>query len=90
MTKSEAARALAGMRKVRELHCIGCGESFHAVDTRAKYCSNRCRQKMKYQRKIAEYFDKECVTCGTVMFLNDKRVKYCSTRCRSVAALLRK
>lgn len=38
-------------RKLKEMTCQMCGEVFTARDTRAKFCSNRCRQADKYQRQ---------------------------------------
>ena len=42
---------LSAMRKDRAVTCAHCGAVFTAKDTRATYCSNRCRQAAKYQRK---------------------------------------
>lgn len=30
--------------------CVVCGENFEAGNSRAKFCSNRCKQKDKYRR----------------------------------------
>ena len=38
-------------RKLKEMTCQMCGDVFTARDTRAKFCSNRCRQADKYQRQ---------------------------------------
>ena len=37
------------MRRTTEHTCPVCGATFVAL-TRAKFCSNRCKQKDKYQR----------------------------------------
>ncbi len=42
--------ALQALRKVRQVICRHCGATFAARDSRATYCSNRCRQAAKYQR----------------------------------------
>ena len=42
---------LSAMRPSRAVTCAHCGAVFTAKDTRAKWCSNRCRQAAKYQRK---------------------------------------
>lgn len=42
---------LQAMRPSRAVTCAHCGAVFTAKDTRAKFCSNRCRQAAKYQRK---------------------------------------
>jgi len=47
MTPGAALRAL---RPVRSYTCQMCGKPFTASDARAKFCSNACRQKAKYER----------------------------------------
>ena len=42
---------LQAMRPSRSVSCAHCGAVFTAKDPRATYCSNRCRQAAKYQRK---------------------------------------
>lgn len=44
---------LQAMRPSRAVTCAHCGAVFTAKDTRAKWCSNRCRQAEKYRRKLA-------------------------------------
>jgi predicted nucleic acid-binding Zn ribbon protein len=44
------AAALRAMRPVRIYTCCQCGKVFTASDERARYCSNRCRQAVKYRR----------------------------------------
>ena len=46
---SEKASELAGMRKTVTHECAICGDEFEGIK-QAKYCSNACRQKAKYQR----------------------------------------
>lgn len=41
---------LAALRPTRSFVCAWCGRAFMAKDTRAKFCSNRCRQADKYAR----------------------------------------
>jgi hypothetical protein len=43
-------RALSMMRPVREVTCHQCEETFTARDTRAKFCSQSCRQKAHYHK----------------------------------------
>ena len=50
---------LAALRKDRLVVCAHCGATFTAKDSRARFCSNRCRQADKYQRMKAA---KESVT----------------------------
>jgi endogenous inhibitor of DNA gyrase (YacG/DUF329 family) len=52
MTVSPGA-ALAAMRPDRQVTCQVCGNVFTAKDGRAKFCSNRCKQSDKYQKKKA-------------------------------------
>ena len=40
--------ALAAMRPTRCFVCAWCGKPFTAKDSRARFCSNRCRQADKY------------------------------------------
>lgn len=44
---------LAAMRPDRHLICAWCGKAFTAKDSRARFCSNRCRQADKYARAKA-------------------------------------
>lgn len=46
--------ALRAMRPDRTVICDWCWTAFRASDTKAAYCSNRCRQAAKYARKKAE------------------------------------
>jgi len=46
---SKEAQALSAMRKRIKHKCQVCGKSFKAIKT-AKYCSNACRQRAKYER----------------------------------------
>lgn len=42
--------ALAAMRRDRVVICAHCGRSFTAKDSRAKFCSNACKQADAYRR----------------------------------------
>ena len=42
--------ALAAMRLDRVVICAQCGRSFTAKDSRAKFCSNACKQADAYRR----------------------------------------
>ena len=48
---SRVAREMSLLREEREVECEVCGKTFTARDSRATYCSNRCRQAAKYQRQ---------------------------------------
>ena len=50
MTTISPGAALAAMRPLRVIACAVCGELFRARDSKAKFCSNRCKQADKYQR----------------------------------------
>lgn len=54
MMKSAAAVVLRAMRPIKQYKCIICGAIFEASDERARYCSNRCRQRAKTQRAKAK------------------------------------
>ena len=41
---------LAAMRRDRIVICAQCGRSFTAKDSRAKFCSNACKQADAYRR----------------------------------------
>jgi predicted nucleic acid-binding Zn ribbon protein len=45
----KAARQLAALRRRHSKECAVCGKGFKAIAT-ARYCSNACRQRAKYQR----------------------------------------
>lgn len=45
--------ALSALRPDRQVTCQECGKVFTAKDSRAKFCSNRCRQADKYRRAKA-------------------------------------
>jgi hypothetical protein len=45
--------ALAALRKDRVVTCAHCGATFKAKDSRARFCSNHCRQADKYARSKA-------------------------------------
>jgi predicted nucleic acid-binding Zn ribbon protein len=51
-------KELAALRKRVKKNCVVCGREIVALK-QAKYCSNRCRQRAKYQRqKIVTETDK--------------------------------
>jgi predicted nucleic acid-binding Zn ribbon protein len=52
MRKGSEGAALAALRKQTRKACLVCGKTFKAIAT-ARYCSNACRQKAKYQRSKA-------------------------------------
>ncbi len=43
-------QALRAMRPIKSYACQQCGKVFKASDARAKFCSNACRQRAKYER----------------------------------------
>ena len=47
---SKKASELAGMRKRTKHECVICRNEFEGIK-QAKYCSNACRQKAKYDRE---------------------------------------
>lgn len=81
------AQQLAAMRKVREVTCSVCESKFQAVDGKAKYCSNKCRQAAKYARKPKQVIEVSCRRCGAAVVTDDRRVKYCSNECKSMHKL---
>ena len=50
---NKQAQALSLMRELRDVECKECGETFKARDSRAMFCSNKCRQRDKYRRSKA-------------------------------------
>lgn len=42
--------ALQALRPLLAKVCAHCGAGFKAKDTRARFCSNRCRQAAKYEK----------------------------------------
>lgn len=51
--------ALSALRPDRHLICAWCGKPFTAKDSRARFCSNRCRQADKYQRNKTNKLEKK-------------------------------
>jgi hypothetical protein len=44
--------ALAALRRTSWHQCQSCGKRFSGIST-AKFCSNACRQKAKYLRRVS-------------------------------------
>lgn len=82
-----AAQQLAAMRKAREVTCSVCESKFQAVDGKAKYCSNKCKQAAKYARKPKQAVEISCRRCGAAVVTDDRRVRYCSNECKSMHKL---
>ena len=51
---NKQAQALSLMRELRDVECKECGETFKARDSRAMFCSNKCKQRDKYRRSKHE------------------------------------
>ena len=51
--KKNPGAELAAMRRRMWHRCPQCGRRFSGI-AKAVYCSNACRQRAKYQRKLAE------------------------------------
>lgn len=49
ISTSDAARQLAAARAPKAKQCAVCGKDFVTVG-RGLYCSNRCKQRAKYER----------------------------------------
>lgn len=81
------AQQLAAMRKAREVTCSVCESKFQAVDSKARYCSNKCKQAAKYARKPRQAVELNCRRCGIPIITDDRRFKYCSSECRSMHKL---
>ena len=47
----KAGAILSRMRKDKKFICFVCGVNFISKDSRAKFCSNRCKQKEQYARR---------------------------------------
>lgn len=60
--------------------CAICGASFRA-STRAKYCSEECRQAGRNQKEW-NFSPKVCRVCETVFTPNHSRQIFCSDECR--------
>lgn len=54
----KAGKELAALRKRFKKNCFVCGREIIALN-QAKYCSNRCRQRAKYQRQKTDHKEKE-------------------------------
>ena len=79
---------LAACRKPRKVSCAICATEFEAVDSKAKYCSNRCKQIDRNARKPKAVHEIPCRRCGVQILTDDKRLRYCSEDCRMLQKLL--
>jgi hypothetical protein len=52
MDKAKIGAALSALRKTTWHYCASCQKRFAGI-SKAKFCSNACRQKAKYARKKA-------------------------------------
>lgn len=76
-------------RKKRKVTCAVCGTEFEALDVKAKFCSNRCKQADRYARRKKPVLDVKCKRCGVDICTEDRRIKYCSDDCRTLARLFK-
>ena len=76
-------------RKKRKVTCAVCSTEFEALDVKAKFCSNRCKQADRYARRKKPVLDVKCKRCGVEICTEDRRVKYCSDDCRTLARLFK-
>ena len=58
--------------------CPICGKIFE-TKTCGKYCSDECRKKKVYQKRV---YKKSCALCGDLFATTSYKIKYCSTECR--------
>ena len=76
-------------RKKRKVTCAVCSTEFEALDVKAKFCSNRCKQADRYARRKKPVLDVKCKRCGVDICTEDRRIKYCSDDCRTLARLFK-
>lgn len=75
--------------------CAFCGDAFQSSSSKAKYCSDRCRndayikRRKEKERKILEK-QKVCVCCGKEFTAKKKDAMYCSDACKQKAYRKRK
>ena len=62
---------------------------FEALDVKAKFCGNRCKQADRYARRKKPVLDVKCKRCGVDICTEDRRIKYCSDDCRTLARLFK-
>ena len=84
---SSAGRQLESFKKSKLFNCAVCETEFTAKDVKAKYCSNKCRQRAKYLRSKGGPQERNCNHCGSAFSTNDRRVRYCSAKCRAGISL---
>ena len=87
LRKKEAP--LHRFRKKRKVTCAVCSTEFEALDVKAKFCSNRCKQADRYARRKKPVLDVKCKRCGVDICTEDRRIKYCSDDCRTLARLFK-
>jgi hypothetical protein len=61
------------------LNCTQCTIRFESMKSYAKFCSNNCSKKHRYEHKI---FQCTCKTCG-IQFENNRSKDYCNKDCYS-------
>lgn len=76
-------------RKKRTVTCAVCSTEFEALDVKAKFCSNRCKQADRYAKRKKPVLDVKCKRCGVEICTEDRRIKYCSDDCRTLARLFK-
>lgn len=73
--------------------CAFCGDPFKSSSSKAKYCSQRCKNdayiKRRKKRKSLEK-QKVCVICGRQFTAKKKDAVYCSDACKQKAYRNRK
>lgn len=57
---SNAGAALAAMRAIESKQCVVCGEEIKGLKSK-KYCTEKCKQKAKYERNKEEFNERKNV-----------------------------
>lgn len=73
--------------------CAGCNKINRVTNIQRKYCSEKCRQKAKYQRRLKRANKlglHTCDCCGKQYQPTHRNTRYCSSKCRTSAIAFRK
>ena len=69
------------------MNCAHCGREFTPVNSRARYCSARCKREVFNESRRSKRVlpPRKCVVCGTEFSPRDSRQRACSRRCSKLA-----
>lgn len=69
------------------MNCANCGREFAPANSRARYCSARCKREAFNESRRSKHVlpPRKCVVCGAEFTPRDSRQRACSRRCSKLA-----